>query len=61
MLIDARAVEPFNTWWRTKNHCESSPVIVEAFAAGFKAGMTRAVSDAVGIINSSPSEKSSSG
>jgi len=50
MKVDPRVVEPFNKWWRERNHCEPSPQAVEAFAAGFKAGMQRAVDDACAII-----------
>lgn len=50
MKIDPRAIEPFNAWWRTRNHCEPNVEAIDAFAAGFKAGMQRAVDEAVAII-----------
>jgi hypothetical protein len=58
MKVDARAVEPFNTWWRSKNHCEPSPIAVEAFAAGFKAGLERGVKESMDIIRGSTGDAS---
>jgi hypothetical protein len=59
MNIDRRAVEPFNAWWRSFNHCEPSTIAVSAFNAGFKAGMQRAVDEACAIINGKPSPSTS--
>lgn len=50
MKVDPRAIEPFNEWWRSTNHCEPSPEAVTAFAAGFKAGLQRGVDEAKAIL-----------
>lgn len=39
MNVDKRVIEPFNAWWRTKNHCAPSIAAIEAFEAGFKAAL----------------------
>lgn len=52
--VDRRAIEPFNVWWRSFNHCEPSPQAIAAFNAGFKAGLQRAVEEAHAIINGKP-------
>ena len=61
MNIDRRAVEPFNTWWRSFNHCEPSQIAVSAFNSGFKAGMQRAVDEACAIIEGKPAQSTSEG
>lgn len=54
MKVDPRMVQPFNEWWRKSNHCEPSQQAVEAFAAGFKAGLKCGVDGAMAVLNSSP-------
>lgn len=55
MQVDKRMIEPFNTWWRARNHCEADIKAVEAFEAGFKAGMERMAAEARALIESGPS------
>lgn len=55
MKVDPRAIEPFNKWWRASNHCEPSPEMVAAFAAGFKAGLQRGVDEAMAVLKGTPS------
>jgi hypothetical protein len=51
MQVDKRVIDPFNKWWRGQaQHCEAEPRMVAAFAAGFKAGMERAVAEMAEII-----------
>lgn len=54
MKVDPRAIDPFNEWWRKSNHCEPSLQAVEAFAAGFKAGLQRGVNEAMAVLQSTP-------
>jgi hypothetical protein len=54
MKVDKRVVEPFNAWWRERNHCEPSLPAIEAFAAGFQAGLLRGVLEAKAILEGSP-------
>jgi len=54
MKIDPRAIEPFNEWWRKSNHCEPSQKAVEAFAAGFKAGLKCGVEGAMAVVKGIP-------
>lgn len=56
MKVDPRIIEPFNAWWRTAHHCEAGPKAIEAFAAGFKAGMQRAVDETRTLLGDRPAE-----
>lgn len=51
MKVDKRVIEPFNAWWRQTNHCEPDLKAIEAFGAGFKAGMERAVAETTALIS----------
>lgn len=55
MKVDRLMIGPFNEWWRKSNHCEPSPQAVEAFAAGFRAGLKYGVDSALAIVKGSPS------
>ena len=57
MKVDPRMIEPFNVWWRQSNHCEPSPEAIDAFAAGFKAGLQRGVDEAKAVILGTPGGK----
>jgi hypothetical protein len=53
MKVDKRVIEPFNAWWRSRNHCEPSLPSIEAFAAGFQAGLLRGVCEAKAVLEGS--------
>jgi hypothetical protein len=55
MKVDPRIIEPFNEWWRSRNHCEPDLKAIEAFEAGFKAGIKRIV-DEVRAVQTSESK-----
>lgn len=57
MKVDPRMIEPFNAWWRTGHHCEAGPKAIEAFAAGFKAGMEQAVAEAKSLLSGASSSE----
>lgn len=54
MNVDKRIVAPFNEWWRAKNHCEPDLKAIEAFAAGFKAGMDYTLAETRKALETKP-------
>ena len=53
MQVDRRAIQPFNEWWRKFARQASPPQdvrIIEAFAAGFKAGLKCGVEGAMAVV-----------
>lgn len=42
MKVNRHIIEPFNAWWRRRTSCEPSLIAIEAFEAGFKAGVLEA-------------------
>jgi len=53
MMVDKRCIKSFNIWWRKAGRQfspPSNPLVIEAFEAGFKAGMELAVAEATKII-----------
>lgn len=39
MKVNRAIITPFNNWWRKTNHCEPDLKAIEAFEAGFVAGV----------------------
>lgn len=54
MKVDKRIVEPFNAWWRKTNHCEPDLKAIEAFDAGFKAGLQYGIDKATEVLMATP-------
>jgi hypothetical protein len=38
-MVDKRIIDPFNAWWRIRNHCEPNLLAITAFEAGYMAAL----------------------